>query len=306
MIAKELEALDSREPRRLAGYEAERQMAFYLRRAFAESGELRVFHNLRLTRSGEVAQIDHLILHRSGVVIVESKSVTGEVEVNAQGEWVRCWGQRREGMPSPVLQARRQGELLARLFEDHAPDLLDRFAFGLLQKHFGSMARDVLVAVSDQGCIRREGQVPELCKADQVTDRTRDLVQRYRRANSALSLNLKDGGYTFTDAELTRLTAFLQARHTPVRPEATPVPTKEAVPPPATPAAPSCRHCQGGDLEMVYGKYGYYLKCRSCAGNTPARPTCPTCHTSARLRKDGARFFVECPGGHSQLFFQNT
>lgn len=41
----------------LAGYQAEKQMAFYLRRAFGEMPDVFGFNDLRFERNGEVAQI---------------------------------------------------------------------------------------------------------------------------------------------------------------------------------------------------------------------------------------------------------
>jgi len=40
----------------------------------------------------EVAEIDHLVLRRGGMVLIESRNVTGEVHVNEHGEWMRCAG----------------------------------------------------------------------------------------------------------------------------------------------------------------------------------------------------------------------
>ncbi|MCR9115470.1 MAG: NERD domain-containing protein, partial [bacterium] len=82
MIAKESNATQPTDKRQLAGFNAEKQMAFYLRRAFGESSDVFVFNDLRIVRNDEVAQIDHLVLHRYGFAIVESKSITGTVEVN--------------------------------------------------------------------------------------------------------------------------------------------------------------------------------------------------------------------------------
>ena len=62
-------------------------MAFYLKREFTKDDDIFVFNDLRFSYQGEYSQIDHLILHRFGFVLIESKSIYGEVKVNAQGEW---------------------------------------------------------------------------------------------------------------------------------------------------------------------------------------------------------------------------
>src|SRR5574340_855439 len=71
-----------------AGTAAEEQMAFYLRRAFADAPDVFVINDLRLVEADDCAQIDHLVLHAFGMFIIESKSISGEVEVNEHGEWI--------------------------------------------------------------------------------------------------------------------------------------------------------------------------------------------------------------------------
>lgn len=320
MIVKELEAQAYTDPLRRAGHEAERQMAHYLRRAFGDDPYKFVLNNLRVEREGEVAQLDHLVVHRHGLIVVESKSVAGQVSVNEQGEWTRWWKGQGRGMASPVLQARRQLDLLLRVLEGHTGDLLDRAMFGLRQRRFDAMRRDVLVAISDGGRISRKGALPEALKADQVPDRIRGII------GAAGGF----GAFAFSDGELTRLTAFLRTRHQPSAvPEAPGTPEPVDVPPPPAiqtpePAAPvqirtsqerqsparpapepGCRACGSADLAVLYGKYGYYLKCRACGGNTPAKPICPSCGQPGRLHKAGREFTAQCPGGHTWAYFTN-
>ena len=136
MIVKELEPFTTPDPLLRAGRRAEEQMAFYLRRAFAEAPHVRVFNNIRLERGDDAAQIDHLILHRWGMIIVESKSVTSRVEINERSEWTRLWNSKPKGMASPVLQARRQGDFLKKELRENAESLRGKF-LGLIQSRFG-------------------------------------------------------------------------------------------------------------------------------------------------------------------------
>jgi hypothetical protein len=225
-------------------------------------------------------------------------------------------------MPSPVLQAKRQGRFLQLYLQDHVEELLDRM-LGVLQKQVGSMTIDVLVAVSDSGIIRRPKGLPldEVCKADQAPDKARSIVERRRRETSLFNLNLKEGGYAFTDKELFRVSAFLRQHHRPLeaapqppappQPEGEPRPTvsqeqRAAQQGRAATITPTCRNCRSTSVEIVYGKYGYFFKCRDCGGNTPINATCPVCGGKQRTRKDGPRFFAECPTcGTSDLYFTN-
>ncbi|GGK94111.1 nuclease-related domain-containing protein [Deinococcus radiotolerans] len=318
MIVKELEPQDHADPLRRAGFEAERQMAHYLKRAFAEDPRKFVFHNLRLERRGEVAQLDHLILHRFGLLIVESKSVAGQVSVNEHGEWTRWWNRQGRGMPSPVLQARRQLDLLLALLSDHTAELMDRSLLGLKQRTLSGVRRDVLVAISDGGRITRKADVPELVKADQVPDRVKAII----RAEQDKTF----GSFGFTDAEMTRIQAFLRSRHAPAPANPTAVSPEAAPPAPARTERPSaapvrtsqerqaqarprpdvaCRACASVNVTVQFGKYGYYLKCADCGGNTPAKPVCAQCGQPGRVSKRGLDFTATCPGGHTWAYWTN-
>ena len=220
MIVKELGPLQSDDLLAKAGRHTEEQMAYYLRRAFAAVEDVRVFHDLRLEHNGEATQIDHLVLHRWGIVLIESKSVTTTVRVNKQGEWARRVNGRWQGMPSPVLQVKRQGDLLKALLKENVERLLEKIL--VLQVRFGHMPVDYLVAISDGGLIERVGNpnLPEVCKSDQVTERVIALVTHYRKANSLLTTlaggDDKGSWHTLLPQEIQRISAFLVQRHTPL------------------------------------------------------------------------------------------
>ena len=332
MILKELDHFTATDPCAKAGRRAEEQMAFYLRRAFADTPHLRVFNGVRLEREEDAAQMDHFILHRFGMIIIESKSVTSRVEINERGEWARIWNGRQKGMASPVLQARRQGDFLRRELGDNAAALRGKL-LGLLQTRFGAMPIDVIAAVSDEGVIRQPKKAVEeaVCKADQVPDRVRAIFERYKKDNGLFSLS-RSGGYELSEADVVRIADFLLSRHRPlsewttsagaarsavasvgVKTPAVPLPAL-ATPAPSAPAPPSpagsaghvCRNCQASNLSVEYGRYGYYFKCGDCGGNTPIKAECAGCGGKTRIRKSGPQFFAECEGcGRSDLFFVN-
>ena len=327
MIVKELPATSSIDPLLRAGYAAEEQMAYYLRRAFAADNTLHVFNNLRLAQAEDAAQIDHLVLHRWGVIIIESKSVASRVVVNEHGEWTRCFRGHTTGMPSPILQAQRQGEFLREYLIAHRETLMGKL-WGRIQRGFRHMPLDVLVAISDSGVIDRPRSqaLPEVCKADQTPDRVRAIVRQHQRENSIFNLNPAVGGYEFTTDEQMRVRDFLLAQHQPVAPpavvtimpsaapayaRAAPLSAPQATPPQPKPCAPAattaCRHCASNELSIQWGQYGYYFKCGQCSGNTPIRQACAGCGGKAKIRKSGLRFFAECqPCGASLCFYVNA
>ena len=327
MIVKELDPFASLDKRQLAGRKAEEQIAFYLKRAFEHDDKVRVFNGLRLEREGDAAQIDHLVFHRWGMILVESKSVTGSVQVNEQGEWVRVYGSQASGIASPILQAKRQEAFLRRYLYEHVESLLDKLLG--FQTYFGAMVVDILVAISDQGIIQRPKSLalPEVHKADRVAERAKELIQKHRKANHPLSLNFKGMGRSFNDEEMGRVSAFLRNRHTPlehtaarveeglessaaVAPVVAPAPVAAVpapVPAPAARAPYTCRHCEGDTLAVVYGRYGYYFKCSSCGDGTSISESCEGCGNKARVRKEKENFFAECGScERSRLFFRNA
>lgn len=230
----------------LAGEKAEEQLAFYLHRAFSSHADLFVVNGLRLVDpeqpehdgSAGVCQIDHLIVHRFGVFIIESKSISEEVRVRGDGaggdEWVRVYKGRETGFPSPIQQARRQGEFLRAFLQRHRESLLGRVPMGLRtiakivhhtdQRGFKGLAVQVLVAVSDRGRITRLGgwTPPEkpfqvhVCKADLVPDRVTEEFKRHV-AGSSSTQSVKEpyGAWSMKVEEARAVAGFLASRHQP-------------------------------------------------------------------------------------------
>jgi Nuclease-related domain len=318
MIHKDLDPFTGQDKFSVAGRRAEEQMAFYLRRFFGSSAEVDVLNYLRIELEGEVAQMDHLILHPFGLLIVESKSVVDSVQIESDGQWIRWYNNHPQGMRSPITQARMQAMLLKALLDKKVKQT------GI----FDRLQLDVLVAISDQGRIQwpASGPLPEVCKADQVHERIQQKLEEARRAATAT--------VTLSANNRQRIADFLCAMHKPLvrpSPEAQLAPLKVAEPvktPYFTPAnAPSqnvrpeviaadakpvvmpapistpekkplppktCKHCGSIELEATYGKFGYYFVCRRCEKNTAIKFTCPACGGEGRLRKAGKDFFAEC------------
>ena len=214
-----------------AGYEAEKQLAFYLDRAFREAAhEFRVFHGLRVERQGDVAQIDHLVLHRYGFVLVESKSIVESVEINAHGEFNRIFRGRRQGMRSPILQAEGQRDILKLLLNDHKEKLRPKAGLGLLkqQGEFGDQRFMVIAAISDKGRIECRGARPtQVMKAESVVQKIKEKVAFQQSldgiggiASTLLSRQRSRDWdehfvHAFTNTEIDAITQFLLDQHKP-------------------------------------------------------------------------------------------
>ncbi len=337
MIVKELDSLIPQDKFAKAGKEAEEQMSFYLRRAFADDKNIYVFNNLRLEYEDDAAQIDHLIVHQYGTIIIESKSVTSRVEINEQQEWIRWFNNTPQGMQSPSLQAGRQGDFLKNYLNRHAEVLLGKILGR--QSRFRGMPIDTLVAISDSGIIDRPKtmSLEEVCKADQICDRVRSLYSKRQKDNSIFNLNLNSVVYSFNKDEVDKIVRFLLKEHKPLRYKTeaeaisnpasqTPIPEKKvaiqvkteslSISKPVvskpnkviaqTISKYSCRQCSKNNLSVASGKYGYYFKCLECEGNTPINIACQTCNTKEKIRKSGNQFFAECDRCKtSDLFYTN-
>ena len=82
-----------------------------LKRYFGDSRDLFIINDLHLDDLGDKAQIDHLIIHKFGFLIIESKSVSTTVSINDYGEWTRHYNG-QQGMQSPISQAKLQASAL--------------------------------------------------------------------------------------------------------------------------------------------------------------------------------------------------
>ncbi|NOT20354.1 MAG: hypothetical protein HOP24_08815 [Sideroxydans sp.] len=220
MILKEKEFTNSTDVWVRAGEEAEKQMAFYLNRAFRKRDDCFVLNDLRVVYDGDVAQMDHLIVSTFGLFIVESKSVHGTISVDKHGGWSRTYRDKLSGMKSPVIQAQEQGKILKELLRENAEQTLGTILFGKIQKGYRYCPVGVYVAISDTGIIQREMDVPELYKADAVSGAIVSQLDEYaQKANIFAPQNLfsTDFLWVMSKQEAQATAEFLQSRHTPLR-----------------------------------------------------------------------------------------
>lgn len=321
----------SSDPRQRAGADAEQQMAHYLHRRFDDDQEVCVLHDLRIedpvqrehNGSPGVCQIDHLVMHRWGMFIVESKSVSQEVRVRPDGtggdEWRRVYRGTEIGMASPIVQAKRQAEFLRSLLKRHQAELLRKrpLDLGRLAKlaitpslhDFRLMPLQLIVAVSDQGKITRldgwkERRKPFqvfVTKADLVPDKISDEIRRHRRGAGVISVQpLNEYGLWSMDSkEVVSVAEFLFRRHsdrssrpksnvdrTAAARELNPQFNDSNLPRGQPDVVPTCKHCGGTELTARSGRFGYHWSCGVCQKNTKMPVRCSVC--KAERRKDDA------------------
>lgn len=172
MIIKNKEEREQRSANEKKGDAAESQMAFYLRRYFSDNSEIHVLNDVYLTLKGEVAQIDHLVITPYRLWIIESKSVSGRLVIQDDGQWIKRFEEREFGFASPVLQATLQAKIL----------------LGNYRKYFNFFNRQplkesILVAVSSDCVIEdQRTQRGDVLKADLVPNR---ILQVYEQDKGA-------------------------------------------------------------------------------------------------------------------------
>lgn len=315
MIAKELDGYNGDDKLIKAGHEAEKQIAHYLLRQYHNTEDVFVINTLRFSWLDGYTQIDHLVLHRFGLIIIESKSVSSKVKYNEREEWNRLWNNHWDKMENPVKQARRQAKAIKDLLRDNAARLRGK-VLGLMQLGFKNMQIDCLVAISDQ-CIgiQRPSKDPYLnivVKADLITDQVDKIIDTYKKNNGIFAKG--EPPWSINREELVKVKDFLLSSHVPVVYEKpTPLPEQKApakAPQPvktvvkAQPETTSsekitsltcCEEC-GGKVVIVWGeKYkNYYWHCNACGKNFPIKHSCPSCREKLRIRKRKHEFFIYC------------
>ncbi len=82
------------------GEKAEKEVSEYLKKNFPKAI---LINNIYLEKGSTVTQIDHILLCRFGVFVIETKSHNGTIRTGGR-EWVQLWGEKVVHFHSPLLQ----------------------------------------------------------------------------------------------------------------------------------------------------------------------------------------------------------
>lgn len=282
-----------------AGIKGENESAYLLDFEFRNSRNTLLVHDLRIEHNGRVAQIDHLLLNRwLEFYILETKHFADGLKVDEQGQFLRWNSYRKtyEGMPSPIEQAERHGAVLTDLIS--SLDWSTRAGLRLTPtlKH--------RVLISPGARLMLPAAKPELAdvvlKADTFAKHWKAEIDKESFFSTVASV-----ARIVSRDTLQEMARKLVACHKPMEfnyaarfgVEVAGPPGQSngaAITAPSPVAGHCCRHCKSVDLEMFWGKYGYYFKCRACARNTPAPPGCERKDCTSRIRKAGNQFTQYC------------
>lgn len=168
-----------------------------------------VLNDLRIEHDGESAQIDHLIVYTYGFIVVESKSIRGEVKVNEYGEWTRSYKGQWSGMPSPIKQAELQLKLLKQYLCANTEKVIGKFLG--IQQGLGARCYDVFCAISSDAIIDRSNApkdiADKLVKSEFIADAL-DKKMNFKKFYNVVG-KIYDTRPTFSQHELNHICQFL-------------------------------------------------------------------------------------------------
>lgn len=316
-----------------AGIKAEQDAAYLIDFDFKDSLNSVVLHDLRFEINGRVAQIDHLLIHRTlNVFVLETKAFHAGLKITEQGEFLRWndWKKTFEGMASPLAQNERHITVLKSVFEQiemptrlgirlsptfHSIILVEPSARIDRPKKFDTQSvikADMLLKRLDE--VLEQQNVLAMASKFVATETIAHIAQQLLRQHRPFTINYASR-FGITPATLPKTTVAT------VVPSPAPVPAQTAIPAPvpkqssvstipskviASKIGHACRNCQSDQLSIQYGKYGYYFKCAACQGNTAIKLSCGHDGHKERIRKDGLVFYRECADCKtSSVFFSN-
>jgi hypothetical protein len=336
MIIKDKTQTSSASAKLDAGIKQEHDVAFYLRRAYKDRENVLVLNDLRIEHNGETAQIDHLIVYTYGFIVVESKSIRGEVNINEYGEWSRSYKGQWSGMPSPIKQAELQITLLKQYLCANTEKIIGKFLG--LQLGLGGRCYDVFSAISSDAIIDRskapKDLAAKLVKSEFICDAL-DKKMDFKKFFNLVG-KMYDTRPSFSHDEMLHICRFLlaapMASADAMPTQSSAVPAISAVRdeykaayrpvstansakkdnskymPPAKAAslAMQCKHCGAcSGLTPHSGRYGYYTQCGSCGGNTPLKRVCPACSSpQTKVSKAKVTYRLKCDGCGASFIYR--
>lgn len=296
MILKDKQLVNAVDPRIVAGQQQEKDVAFYLRRAFKDHKKVHVINDFRFTHNDENAQIDHLIVYPFGFILVESKSINGEVNVNKEGEWSRTVGNKWCGMPSPIKQVELQQKLLREYLHEHRIEILPKL-FGIRAQSFGMRCWHNICAVSSNSIIARE-DIPkaisdQVVKTEFIADKIKNVMKLRNKLITTLTI---DSRPDFNKDELQSIVDFLLQKPELQANKVEEVSSKTNFWGISDNPLLRCKNCdESKDLTPQHGRYGYFVKCNKCDTNTSMKMPCPKCHSkNTKVSKSKEVYSLNC------------
>ncbi|WP_434637846.1 NERD domain-containing protein [Sulfurimonas sp. NW7] len=187
------------------GYEAEKQNAYYIDFYLKDSKHIIVLHDLRIEYNGESAQIDHMLITRFGIELIESKSFSGEVTINDDNSINVKYNNKIKSFPNPIEQSKRHAKLLGDFINNN-------FDIGKRIKVLGGFPiLSNAVLLNPNTYITNKTLPKKFYRADSYINTRRDEID-----NISTLQAFKSASKMVTIEKAQELAKFLIAHHSPV------------------------------------------------------------------------------------------
>jgi len=302
-----------------AGIKGEQETTYHIDFHLRDSENYAVVHDLRLEINGNVAQIDHLLIHKHmRVYCIETKHFNAGIKINDDGEFMQWNAYKKgyEGIPSPLAQNQRHLRVLNEVF-NHCISLPKLFGLAL------SPSFHSRVVINNDARIERSKKFDSkpLVKSEYLYESIKKDFENAGIGARLTSASLED---------IENIARQLMVLHQPitfdyrakfgvnephvVRSDLTPYNTQkvkevssQATDTQSNKSLHLCKRCNSQNVKIQYGKYGYYCKCGDCDGNTNIKAECGVEGHNAKIRKDGNKFYLECAAcKSSHIYFENV
>ncbi len=293
------------------GYKAEKDNAYYLDFSFKDSPRNILLHDIRIEHNGQVAQIDHIIVNRLGIEVLESKSFTGKLTIKGDGSLDVEYGKKVQTFPNPIEQNNRHAKILSEFLKENMELPKNLKLFGV--------AISSSVLINPKTTLSNDILPKGFLRADSFTTDWDSRVDKM----GTIAL-FKTIGTTMSLDRAKEIANFLVKHHSPKSYDYTkkyPIKKEEEVKKIVTPKkeekptknelkkeskTPLCSKCQSDTIEIRYGRYSYYFKCLKCDGNTAIKLTCSSKSCKPKLKKRKLKFYQICEVCKvDELFFTN-
>ena len=278
------------------GYKAEKENAYYLDFGFRENKHNILLHDIRIEYNGQVAQIDHILINRFGIEVLESKSFTGRLTIKGDGSLDVKYGQKVKTFPNPIEQNNRHAEILKKFLKENIELSSNHKLFGIPVTS--------MVLINPKTTITNKKLPKGFVRADSF------ITQRNENIDKMGTIELfKSLGGVMSFKRVEEIANFLIKNHKPKKFDyAIKYPIKKG-----TKISnninnkPICSKCKSPNIEIRYGKYGYYFKCLICDGNTSITLKCTDKNCKPKLKKRKLNFYQVCEVcKKEELFFSNS
>jgi len=291
------------------GYKAEKDNAYYLDFGFKDSPRNILLHDIRIEHNGNVAQIDHIIINRLGIEVLESKSFTGILTIKEDGSLNVKYGEKIKTFPNPIEQNKRHAKIL----EDF---LKEKMELPSNLKLFG-IPIDSTVLINPKTTLTNNTLPQGFHRADSFITHWDERVEKMgsmmtlERAKEIADLLVKNHKPKSFDY----FKKYPMRKETSTKKDTSTKPIQAHIKETVLsnpniinqPNTCLCSKCKSPNIEIRYGKYGYYFKCHFCDGNTAIKLTCLSKACKPKLKKSKLNFYQVCEVcGANKLFFTNV